>query len=435
MGDTHSIRIPVHGFVEFDDWERDIINHPVFQRLRRIRQLAFSDHLYPGSTHSRFEHSLGVMHIATRLFDTIENKCAHILEDRLNYNQRESNARRLVRLAALLHDVGHAPFSHTGESLMPHKDGPESKKFVHEDYTAQLIQHEMKDVIDDHSENKNSYNLTGKDVADFVLGKSTLDGGRLFWRELVVGQLDADRMDYLLRDAYHCGVTYGHYDLDRIIDTITVVEDRRDDFPEGLRIGIEDGGRHAAEGLILARYFMFRQVYFHPVRKAYDNHAYKALQLFLNAGKGNGLLPNPSSKQSRKKYLKLDDWKVMDFINSEKAGRHSDAILRHRHDRCVVKTREVANAIEIAQHEKNLKRLLESDIEATSIDADKEWYKVNKSEIRIANNDSTLSAPSQSKPLSEVSNVVQKIEGSKQLLILVPIDQVKNANDILQKGE
>ena len=118
MRGKHSIRIPIHGFVEFDDWERDVINHPVFQRLRRIRQLAFSDHVYPGATHTRFEHSIGVMHVATRLYDALVSKYEPVIEDRFGNDPNNSVARKLVRISALLHDVGHAPFSHTGEEIM-----------------------------------------------------------------------------------------------------------------------------------------------------------------------------------------------------------------------------------------------------------------------------------------------------------------------------
>ena len=114
MGKRYEVRCPIHGFIVLDEWERDIINHLVFQRLRRIRQLGWTDMLYPGAMHTRFEHSLGVMETATRMFDDIWERRKDLLEA-LNFSPggREKD-RILIRLAALLHDVGHAPFSHAG---------------------------------------------------------------------------------------------------------------------------------------------------------------------------------------------------------------------------------------------------------------------------------------------------------------------------------
>src|SRR6266496_5129923 len=116
----YEFRCPIHGFIEIDDWERDIISQPAFQRLRRIRQLAWTDYVYPGAMHSRFEHSLGVMHMATLLYDSIAVRSWPQLQDMLGYNESgKYRNRQLVRLAALLHDVGHGPFSHAAEELTP----------------------------------------------------------------------------------------------------------------------------------------------------------------------------------------------------------------------------------------------------------------------------------------------------------------------------
>src|ERR1700761_5000733 len=119
------IRCPIHGFVQLNEWERRIIDHPVFQRLRRIRQLAWTDMVYPGAMHTRFEHSLGVMHVATQLYDAIAERSGAILKGDLAYNDDGLRTDRiLVRLTALLHDVGHAPFSHAAEDLLPlHEEG------------------------------------------------------------------------------------------------------------------------------------------------------------------------------------------------------------------------------------------------------------------------------------------------------------------------
>jgi HD superfamily phosphohydrolase len=136
---TYEIRCPVHGFITINDWEREIINQPAFQRLRRIRQLAWTDMVYPGAMHTRFEHSLGVMHVATRLYDAIVERSGEILKSELAYDNDGLNGdKKLVRLAALLHDVGHTPFSHAGEDLFPLQSDGKSR-FKHEHYSASII--------------------------------------------------------------------------------------------------------------------------------------------------------------------------------------------------------------------------------------------------------------------------------------------------------
>lgn len=152
---TYEIRDPIHGFISLNEWERDIINHPVFQRLRRIRQLAWTDMVYPGAMHTRFEHSLGVMHIASQMFNQIRSRRDDFLTSELKFTEGglERDA-TLIRLASLLHDVGHAPFSHAGEELMP--INPSSgKPFKHENYSAAAIQYLMADIIENHPLNQN----------------------------------------------------------------------------------------------------------------------------------------------------------------------------------------------------------------------------------------------------------------------------------------
>ena len=110
---TYEIRCPIHGFIPYSDWEREIINQPAFQRLRRIRQLALTDYIYPGAMHTRFEHSLGVMHIASQLYDAVSKRSFALLKDNLIYTEEALKRDKvIVRLTALLHDTGHGPFSH-----------------------------------------------------------------------------------------------------------------------------------------------------------------------------------------------------------------------------------------------------------------------------------------------------------------------------------
>ena len=396
MAKVYEFRCPIHGFIELDEWERDIISQPAFQRLRRIRQLAWTDYVYPGAMHTRFEHSLGVMHVATRVYDAIALRSKELLESAFDINadglRRE---RRIVRLAALLHDVGHGPFSHAVEGLLPMNG---ARRYEHEDYSAEMIRILFADVINDHKLNAN-YGISANDVANYIEGGSNLKSS-LFWREIISSQLDADRMDYLLRDAYHMGVKYGQYDLDRLINTMCAVEQ-----DEGSpRVGVTEGGFHAAESLVMARYYMFTQVYFHRTRVAYDHHIEKALDASVPK-KG---LPKPDRK-GLEEYLKWDDWKVLGKIAEGKAGEHGRRILERNHYRMVYATAESASLEEM----QNLPKIREAlgDLLVYEAPAEKSWYKLNQTEIPVAMEQGGA------KPLSLLSAPVMHSGASRQTLL------------------
>ncbi|MEM3594830.1 MAG: HD domain-containing protein, partial [Candidatus Jordarchaeaceae archaeon] len=150
MTKIYEIRDPIHGFIELNEWERDIINHPIFQRLRRIRQLGLTDFVYPGATHTRFEHSLGVMHVATKIFDQIVKHRRDFLKKELSFTEGGLERDRvLVRLSSLLHDIGHPPFSHATEDLM-NRNPETNKAYKHENYSAAAVIFLMQDVIEYH---------------------------------------------------------------------------------------------------------------------------------------------------------------------------------------------------------------------------------------------------------------------------------------------
>jgi uncharacterized protein len=220
---TYELRCPVHGFIPINDWEREIINQPAFQRLRRIRQLAWTDYVYPGAMHTRFEHSLGVMHIVSQLFDAVVRRSSDILKTELEYTQDElERDRQIVRLTALLHDTGHCPFSHAGEDIFP-TDTKSKKHYKHEAYSAAIILNVLKEAIEGHKFNE-KYAIKADEITDLLEGTSLAVGKRAFWRELIDGQMDGDRMDYLLRDSLHTGVDYGKYDWRRLVNTIQLIE-------------------------------------------------------------------------------------------------------------------------------------------------------------------------------------------------------------------
>ena len=334
MSKTYEIRCPIHGFIELDEWEMEMVNHPAFQRLRRIRQLGLSELVYPGTTHTRFEHSLGVMHVGTRMFDQICKKHQDaFLKNELKFNNDDlKRDRKIVRLACLLHDVGHSPFSHAGEEIMPKNE--KGKCYRHEDYSCAIIRHIFHEIIDDRHDG-----ITADDVADMVEGDVSLGKKRL-WHDIVSSQLDADRADYLLRDSYHAGVTYGHYDLERIIVTLTVGYGGDDgDTPV---IAIDKSGAHSAEALIIARYMMFWQVYFQKTRRICDKHITEALQLLLKKCDRfpDDVFLSPTSKENVDEYLKWDDYRVFGEMHANKCGRHGKCIFERKLDKCVFETLE-----------------------------------------------------------------------------------------------
>ena len=280
---THEIRDPVHQFVRFDDHERRVIDSAPVQRLRHIHQLATTYLVYPGATHRRFEHSLGVMELAGRVFDVItdrENVHPAVAEaiPEIRDTNRLSHWRQLVRMAALCHDIGHIPFSHAAE----HELLPEG--WTHERLSDALVRSDwMRDAWQ-----RGVPAMEADLIAKIAVGQKTLSEEPFSTWEAILSEIvvsDAfgvDRMDYLLRDSLHCGVAYGNFDHYRLIDTLRVLP--RGDGSEEPTLGIEEGGLHAAASMLLARYFMFSQVYFHRVRRAYDVHLKDFLRLWLPGG-------------------------------------------------------------------------------------------------------------------------------------------------------
>ncbi|MDP2673540.1 MAG: HD domain-containing protein [Dehalococcoidia bacterium] len=285
---VHEIRDPIHAFIKFDSEERQVLDSEPVQRLRHIHQLAMGYLVYPGATHRRFEHSLGVMELAGRVYDVItaEQNVRPEIKQRfpeLNDKMKLDYWRRVVRLAGLCHDIGHLPFSHAAEKekdLLP--DG-----WSHEKLSALLIEDsEIKTICEQMTPL-----VRTEDVAKLAVGQKELKDRKFTdWEallsEIIVGNaFGVDRMDYLLRDSHHAGVAYGRFDHFRLIDTMRILPmPVPDDASPEPQLGVEEGGLHSAEALSLARYFMFTQVYFHHIRRIYDIHLQDFLKEWLPLG-------------------------------------------------------------------------------------------------------------------------------------------------------
>lgn len=302
----YQFRDPVHGFIEVSDDELKIINSAPFQRLRNIHQLATTYLVYHGAEHTRFGHSLGVMHLTSRVFDSVTKKKSNLFSDDKEENEKKTLwYRQILRLIGLTHDLGHAPFSHASEELF--EDGKE-----HEDYTKIILYNtEIAEYIREigqksKDEYGDAYDITpeliwmiyeGKDVTSeqFIMPDF------LFLQSFMDGELDCDKMDYLLRDSHYCGVTYGKFDLNRFVSTLTV--HKKDNQ---LQLAIERGGIQALEEFVLARYFMFIQVYFHKTRRYLDKALVNSLKAILPSGK----YPDDINE-----YLRWDDNRVLSLIS------------------------------------------------------------------------------------------------------------------------
>lgn len=229
------MRDPIHGYIHVEYqiiW--DCINAKEFQRLRRIHQLGGDFQVYHTAEHSRFSHSLGVYEIVRRMVEEIDG-----LKKQLTELEKVT-----VMLAGLLHDIGHGPFSHAFEAV---------SRYPHELYTTRILLensdlHHILKLVDDQLPNLVSAIISCKHPNELL-------------NQMISGQMDADRMDYLLRDAYFTGTSYGEFDLERMIRTIRIKDNQ---------ILVKESGIHSVEDYLMARYHMYWQVYLHPVARSYE---------------------------------------------------------------------------------------------------------------------------------------------------------------------
>lgn len=280
------VRDPLYGFIEVGDFEDRLLDSPLFQRLCRIKQLAHTYIVFPSATHTRLEHSLGTMYVAGRI------------AAKLGFDEP---VRRAVRAAALLHDIGHGPFSHVFEDPIRRINGPD---FSHEEVTLAMIKSDP------------TIATALGDLAGEV--HEIIAGNRGILSSIISSSLDADKMDYLRRDSYHTGVAYGVFDIERVLRCIAKVPD-----PDEAReyLAIETKGMDALESYRLARYSMHRQVYEHKTRLAADDMFIRA----VNAAFDEGVLVPAEWKVTDttrllESYAKYDDHSLVHAICERSNG-------------------------------------------------------------------------------------------------------------------
>lgn len=291
-------RDPLYGYINIEyQVISELIDTPVFQRLRRIRQLSGVQMVYHGAEHSRFSHSLGVYHNANKFLNVPDIK-----------NSLEDRDKLLFLISALLHDIGHGPYSHAFEDVFD---------VDHEEIGARIIT-TNKEVVSILNTIDNKF---AGDVASIILKK----GKFKLIEQLISSQLDVDRLDYLLRDAYFTGTAYGNIDIDRLIRVIRVVDNQ---------VVFKVSGIHAIENYLISRYHMYWQVYYHKAARTYEvilDKIYTRIKDLLNTnytfiGDIEPLKQIMLDPNNLDYYIYLDDFYINGLITS--FLRSDDNILR-----------------------------------------------------------------------------------------------------------
>jgi len=270
---------PIHRFIELDAGEVALLATRPVQRLRRLRQLGLAYLAFPSAEHSRFSHALGALAIGTRVFDALREHSPDAFA-----SEREFRAKRtLLRASLLLHDVGHGPFSHASEAVLGVR---------HELRTEAIL------ALPEIAEALEAIGVDRRDVLGLITGAHDADP---VLRELVSGpNLDADRMDYLLRDAYFTGVAGGSYDSEQLVASLRVLE-----IGGRPQLGVDGRGVVALESFVLARYMMFATVYFHHTTRAFERVLHDVLER---------LWPDPRALDDVERFLDWDDFRVIDDL-------------------------------------------------------------------------------------------------------------------------
>lgn len=316
MAKGFRVRDPVHNFINLREKEVKLIGTPVFQRLRGIRQLAMAHLVYPGALHTRFDHSLGVCHVAG------------LLAEQLGLDNEQIE---LVRLAALLHDLGHGPFSHVSEdalerytdrSLLP---ANQKREKIHELITGYLLRTDPE-----------IRRILGQDLSETVATLLAEGHGQPALRAIVSGPLDADKQDYLLRDSYFCGVAYGVFDIHQLHRSLVPGGPKDEE-----ELMIDPDGIHAVEQYVLAKYYLITNVYGHRVRLITDQMIVRAIKLGIELDRVANLRKLYSyngSPEFFKNYQGWDDERFLaQFGRDAPDRRPSGQLLRRLQQRNLLK--------------------------------------------------------------------------------------------------
>ncbi|WP_342306401.1 HD domain-containing protein [Methanolobus sp. ZRKC5] len=352
------IRDPIHGYIELDTLTLSLIDSPQVQRLRRISQLGLSNLVYPGANHTRFEHSLGVMHLASMLIGKIDS----VADD-----EKEE-----LKVAALLHDVGHGPFSHVTEGLTKHYT-----RQRHEDVREMLKKGEIGDILSENG-------LNPATIEDHIQGKTDLG-------KILNSEIDVDRMDYLVRDSYYTGVAFGLVDHVRLINEMTFYENK---------LVVSAGGVKAAESLLVSRFLMHPSVYYHHVSRIGETMFTRAVDDLIQKDSLNAF-----------DLRKMDDSRLFEMIRNDDgyAGELAAKLdNRKLHKRALyVGFDEVGEGV--LKHRKHIERIEIEIAEDVGIEPKNVLIDIPKSP-EIAEMKALVKVNNRMLHLDEASNIVATLE-------------------------
>ncbi|MCR5027588.1 MAG: HD domain-containing protein [Methanobrevibacter sp.] len=367
------IRDSVYGDINLNKFEVEVMDMPQFQRLRRIKQLGLINLIYPGANHTRFEHCVGTMNLASKL------------ANELNLNEYETE---LVKISGLVHDIGHGPFSHVSEGVL---------SFPHEELTKYVVQKtSMHDLL--------SEKFDTKEIVDIINGNGYLG-------PIISGELDVDRMDYLLRDSHNTGVAYGIIDYERIISNLKL--------DDGLVLDIK--GVQAAEGALVSRYFMYPSVYQHHTTRIVNSMFRRALKREIDSGKLN-----------EKDIYKYDD---SDFISLFRQS--DDEIVKDLMNRLdnrnipkrvkTIRLDNFKNPEKLYKIEQSTLRKAEEEI-AEDYGMDKNYVFINIAEYpRFDEMKTQVNVDNKLYPLTEISNIIGALSKARfnipDISVYVPSDE------------
>ena len=357
------IQDTIHGTIKLEEWQLEVIDTAAFQRLRRIKQLGFANLVYPGANHTRFEHSLGAMHLARKLVEDEE-----------------------VVAAALLHDIGHTPFSHSGEKIIERY-----ARRKHED-VKEIIRENFEEILDRH----------GIDVKKVI---------RKVKESPVSGDIDVDRMDYLVRDSYYTGVAYGVFDVQRLIEKM---------YFDGKRLIIEEGGIRAAESMLVSRFMMYSAVYYHHVCRIAKKMFEKALVWMIE-----------SEELSIEELQKMDDYDVVALMR--RSEDFPKSIIESLDRRDLFKRAVYVSLDKVGVNLKKVKPWRAEQIIAEECGIDENFVIVDIPEERSEEYGALVEIEGEVKRLDEVSKIVQTLKNLQSELLKFGVYTKKEYVDKVQK--